>query len=583
MSAPRLAIAIPLAVAGLVGAQCLAPLPAAVAVGAGTSAATASVAAPAGSGTIPGALVAQDMRPQLQRRAAAGDFPTHAAASTTPPAGNISANLHFLSNLPLPSAIAVAFIGDVAYVSTVLGLYSVDISDPSHPQLLGAVPQYIWENEHMQADPARHLVFIARDPRGFTTPATTAFPYGALQVYDVSNPRAMVQLAFHLQPTGHTAGCINDCRFVWIAGPASPAIEVQNGANPAWGGRPMWGEDISDPANPVDCGHFLDLGNHRGTTDYDHDIDVDAGGVAWVSGSGHIRGYWTTGTHLNPLSGRLETASPCSPIPAAGANTDEGQILVQGGVMHNSSHNLTLSVDGRRGDVLTATEEVVTTDCAKAGHFLTYDLAGTEHGEGWTSSATTLRRLDAWTPQNQPGSTGCDSAHWFTDRGDGLIAIAFYSQGTRLLDVRDPRHITQVGYYNVSGTNTWAAYWHGHNQVVVADFQRGLDILGYDDPASTAGAGHASNAAGAAAGSSAGGTGVVSGLPDTRPAGGAGGAPGLLAGLGGSALVAAAGRHRRRRRRPGPAAQAATTRSRIRRRRAAGAQPRTRETPTASR
>ena len=59
--------------------------------------------------------------------------------------------------------------------------------------------------------------------------------------------------------------------------------------------------------------------------------------------------------------------------------------------MHNSNHNLSLAVDGRTGDVLTATEEVVTTDCAKAGQFLTYDLAGTFNGEGWTGK-TTLRK-----------------------------------------------------------------------------------------------------------------------------------------------------------------------------------------------
>jgi hypothetical protein len=437
--------------------------------------------APASASTIPGNLIAWDMRPLLQQRAAAGDFPTNAKASTTAPSGNISPNLHFLGNLPLPSAISVAFIGDVAFVSTVLGLYSVDISDPTNPVLLGAVPEYIWENEHIQADPERHLVFISRDPRGFTTPVTTAFPYGAIEIYDVSNPRVMVPLGYHLQPTGHTAGCINACHYLWIAGPASPAVQVANGADPAWGGRPMWGEDITDPTHPVDCGHFLDLANHGGTTDYDHDIDVDANQVAWVSGSGHVRGYWTAGNHLNPVDGRVETATPCSPIPYAGGNTNEGQILVQGGVMHNSWHNLSLAVDGRRGDVLTATEEVVTTDCTKAGSFLTYDLAGTYQGEGWTNSHTTLHRLDAWTPENQPGSTGCDSSHWFTDRGDGLIANAFYTQGTRILDVRDPRHISQVGYYNVSGTDTWAAYWHGHNEIVVADFIRGLDILRYDD------------------------------------------------------------------------------------------------------
>src|SRR5258708_40089041 len=122
----------------------------------------------------------------------------------------------------------------------------------------------------MQADPVRNLLFIARDPRGFTTPATTAFPYGAVHVIDVSNPRAMVQVGFHLQPTGHTTACINDCKFLWVSGPASPGLQIPAGADPAWGGRPVWGLDISDPTNPVDCPHFIDLGNHNRLTDYHH-------------------------------------------------------------------------------------------------------------------------------------------------------------------------------------------------------------------------------------------------------------------------------------------------------------------------
>jgi hypothetical protein len=320
----------------------------------------------------------------------------------------------------------------------------------------------------------------------------------------------------------------------------------------------MWGEDITNPASPIDCGHFLDLGNHGGKTDYDHDIDVDANGVAWVSGSGHVRGYWTRGRHLNPLTGRVETASPCAPIPYAGGNTKEGQIKVQGGVMHNSGHNLSIAVDGRKGDVLTATEEVTVTDCKTSGRFLTYDLAGTYHGEGWTNPGSTLRKLGAWTPQNQPGSTGCDSAHWYTDRSDGLIAIAFYSQGTRLLDVRDPRHITQVGYYNVSGTETWAAYWHGHNEIVVADFARGLDILHYDDPATSAQPTSVQSRFAVAPGSESAATAALTSLPDTTGGAGAGGLASLLAvlGIGGvGMLTRAAGRPRLRQGRsqtPGP-------------------------------
>lgn len=445
------------------------------------AAATPSTTRAAGP-ELSGLGIARQQLPALQAGGAArAAAAMHATPSQAPPAGAISPNIEFLSNLPLPSAISIAFIGNTAFVSTVAGLFSVDITDPTNPQLLGSVPQYIWENEKMSADPAHNLIFIARDPRGFTTPATTAFPYGAVQIYDVSNPRVMVQLSLHTTPTGHTATCINSCTYLWVAGPASPAIAVANGADPTWGGRPMWGVNITDPSNPVDCPHFIDLNNHDGTTDYDHTVDVDSNGVAWVSGSGHIRGYWTQGQHLNPVTGAMQTATACDPVPYAGGDTNEGQLLVQGGVIHNTSHNPAITVDGRP-DVVAATEEVTVTDCATSGRFLTYDVGASYQGQGWANGGKTpfvLTKLGQWTPQNQAGSSGCDSAHWFTDNGSGLIAIAFYTQGTRLLDIRDPRHITQVGYYNVRNTDTWAAYWHGTNYIYVADFQRGLDILRY--------------------------------------------------------------------------------------------------------
>jgi hypothetical protein len=453
---------------------------AALAASLATAVATANHASAA---ELSGLGLARQQLPALQKDGpATAEAATHAIASQSPPSGAISPNLEFLSNLPLPSAISIAFIGNTAFVSTVVGVYSVDITDPTNPQLLGALPMYIWENEHMQADPARNLLIIARDPRGFTTPATTAFPYGALHILDVSNPRAMVELSLHTTPTGHTATCINNCTYLWVAGPASPAVAVANGADPTWGGRPMWGVNITDPSNPVDCPHFIDLNNHDGTTDYDHDVDVDANGVAWVSGSGHIRGYWTQGQHVNPVDGKVETATACDPIPYGGGDVSEGQLLVQGGVMHNSGHNLNIAVDGRKGDVIAATEEVTVTNCATSGRFLTYDVGASYQGQAWANGGKTpftLTKLDQWTPQNQVGSSGCDSAHWFTDNGSGLIAIAFYTQGTRLLDIRDPRHIQQVGYYNVQNTDTWSAFWHGDNYIFIADFERGLDILRY--------------------------------------------------------------------------------------------------------
>jgi len=499
--------------------------------------ALAGIATPAAAGSggqaLSGFQRATAELPALQAMVANHAVPTHLTANATPPAGSISPNITFLSNLPLPSAISIGFIGNTAFVSTVVGLYSVDITDPTNPALLGSVPMYIWENEHMQVIPDKNLVIISRDPRGYTSPGTTIFPYGTVQIFDVSNPQAMVEIGTHFQPTGHTAACINDCSYLWVAGPAAPCLSglcidspgvpglLAPGPNPTWPGRPVWAVDITNPSSPKDCAnaHFIDTNSHLGKTDYDHDADVDRSGVAWVAGSGHIRGYWTSGQHFNYADGKMETATPCDPIEYAGANMVQGQFK-DGGDMHNTGRNLGVSVDGRRGDVLAATEENTTTTCSQSGKFWTYDIGPTK-GAAAQNPNLMYPVLDSWGTLHQNGTaqsdgsnvagqqvgaiTGCDSAHWFTDRGDGLIAIAFYSQGTRLLDIRDPRHITQVGWYNVQNTNTWAAYWHGDNYIYVADFERGLDVLRY----------HGTNASG-----TIGGEGTTSSAP----------APGAVAG-----------------------------------------------------
>jgi hypothetical protein len=62
------------------------------------------------------------------------------------------------------------------------------------------------------------------------------------------------------------------------------------------------------------------------------------------------------------------------------------------------------------------------------------------------------------------------------DRGDGVMAYAFYGQGTRFLDVSNPKDIRQIGYYRPSQTNTWAPYWY-RGLVYIADQTRGVDIL----------------------------------------------------------------------------------------------------------
>ena len=237
----------------------------------------------------------------------------------------------------------------------------------------------------------------------------------------------------------------------------------------------------------MSCPQPIDIGRNDGVTDYAHDVQVDGDGVAWVSGAGGVRGYWTEGTHWNPLAEKTEVATGCASIPYAGGGTPNSATPSR--FMHNAWRNVNANipdeddpetdVDETLGAVLYGTEENITSNCSTSGRFAIYDVRTSMKAEGWKSTPGNpfrMRVLDTWTPQNQPGATGCASAHYLADRGDGVVAYAFYGQGTRFLDVSDPKDIRQIGYYRPDGASTWAPYWH-KGYTYIADNSRGVDII----------------------------------------------------------------------------------------------------------
>jgi hypothetical protein len=478
-------------------------------------------------------------------------------------AQDMSPNVKQIASLPeMRTAIAVNFIDDTMFVSTTTGLFAYSIAGET-PELLSSLPMYIWENEDMDVDRKRKRVFISRDPRGFTSPATpgATFPFGAVHIIDVSNPHAMTQVGFFTLPAGHTSTCINDCDVLWTGGPYANAQ-----TQPDFVGRPIYATDVTDPANPKPCPDPIDTGRNDGVTDYAHDVQVDSRGIAWVSGAGGIRGYWTSGTHLNPVTGNLEEATGCRPIPYAGSGTPEEATPSR--FMHNSYREPDAGAAARKlsgaaapvaayaaakpkkpkcstkkgskaarkkcarakkcfaaktkkarakwcpkpkkapvkvkpgapapkpvvisepaaltpDRVLYGTEEALESACETSGRFVAYDLEGTFGGEGFKDIDKTKHRmkvLDTWTPENAEGADGCESAHYFASRGDGVFANAFYGQGVRFLDVSNPADIRQIGWWRPSGANTWAPYFY-KGKVYVADNALGVVVLEFEGKA----------------------------------------------------------------------------------------------------
>jgi hypothetical protein len=433
------------------------------------------------------------------------------AAAADPPAGAIG-NVEFVDNLPeMKWATAINFIQygkrDVMYVTGRFGLRSFDISDPEHPQFLDAVVNEdlrlqgdppvdtddsdgeistYWQNEDMDVDKDRKLVFMARDPRSFKGTTGSDTSVAGVYIVNARNPRDLKLMTFHQLPTGHTTTCINGCDYLWTGGPA--ATDGQKASQGWLGGRPIIVTDIRDPRHPVTAPLAVDLFRDDGVTAYSHDVQVDGENIAWVSGAGGVRGYWTEGTHTDPRTGITREATAIDPVPYAGGEFEHA------GAPSEFMHNAFRPAGDELGDgpapgqydpskLILATEEAdAPPDCNGLGQFSIASLEGSYNGEGWKSTPEAEFRLDVigtWNPHDQEGTlvneTIYCSAHYF-DAQDGILAYSWYDQGTRFVDVTDPTNPKQVAYYRPDDGVSWAPYYH-KGYVYVADHGRGVDIL----------------------------------------------------------------------------------------------------------
>lgn len=401
-------------------------------------------------------------------------------AATDAPTGAFE-NVEFLGQLPeAVGATAINFIDyaskqRVMFVTGRFGLKSYDISDPENPVALDSIDMPgFWQNEDMDVDPRRKLVFMARDPRAFGQDQATG--ESGVYIVDAKDPANLKVLSYTEVPAGHTTTCINDCQFLWSGGPRPADWQPED-----WDGRPVFVVDIRNAKKPKVWKDPVDLGRNDGVTDYSHDVQIDESGVAWVSGAGGIRGYWTRGRHWDPVEQRHRVATAFDPVPYAGGKFYQSNQETWGGSLaHNMARPLEAMGDYDPGQVALVTIENFTSSCETDGRLLIVDLADSHEGQAWRSTPDHPYRLPViseWSPHGKPGSlegAGC-SAHYFQLR-DGVLAQSYYGQGTHFIDVSDPANPTQVGYYRADGGSNWAPYWNG-DVMYIADGRRGVDII----------------------------------------------------------------------------------------------------------
>lgn len=453
--------------------------------------------------------------------------PATAVAGQAPPGAVISDSLDYVKQVPSSSMIVEGKFDRVRgrQVLVTTGRYgfrTFDVSDPRDPRPLDTFqPPGIlgengyWQDEDMELDTRRKLIIGALDPRHDDVDQTSCPGIGTLgaknrnpkcrsgfYVISYADPGNLRQIGDFVDlPAGHTASCIDSCRYIWTGGPARrddlPTLfpDVWTAFTPGGrgDGRPIWVTDLRDPARPAVFRDPIDLWRNDGATDYSHDVNVDDRGIAWTSGRGGILGYATKGRWRDPYTDERRRARPWDPVLVAGGGlSGVNQPEVQ--FMHNSLR----PTDGSsrasgvpKGGVLIGTEEDFTQPCDKSGRVVLSDISDSVGGEAAAGSTPEnpyrMKTLDTFhpaqdTPETSDPSLGC-SAHYF-EQSRSTLGVAWYGQGLRLLDVSNARDVRQIGYYRVTGTdpaanpssNSWDLAWNGR-YVYLFDMNRGIEVL----------------------------------------------------------------------------------------------------------
>ena len=436
----------------------------------------------------------------------------------------ISDSLEYIGKIPDTTAVIAGQFDkvdgkDILLIDGSWGLKIFDVSDPANPLPLGTwqAPGYtrFWEGEDMDIDLERNLVFMSVDPRhgqsvwengpngqcratagngNTTAPGCTS----GMFVVSYANPAQPVTIGDFIElPSGHTTTCIDHCNFLWTGGPARRSDLDWLGPRTVGGrgdGRPVWVTDMRNPNKPEVFGAPIDLYRNDGVTDYSHDVQVDAEGVAWVSGRGGIRGYATSGRHRDPMTNTTRLARPWDPILVAGGGV-AGVVSPDVIFMHNSLRPTDKQIHARGvkdGNILFGTEEQFNNSCANDGKLVISDLTDSWGGEPGLNSTPAapyrMKAISTWhpaidTPETAATTNDC-SAHYF-DIKEATLAMAFYSQGTRILDVLNAQFPRQIGYYRVQAnvaagepaSTVWATKFFGKDLLYIFDNRRGVEIV----------------------------------------------------------------------------------------------------------
>ena len=377
--------------------------------------------------------------------------PSQAAApeAAQAPPGLASENVEWVGTIPSADGVSATFVGNHMFLSTFHGLDVYDVSDAARPVKVGALDLPMFQNEDVATN--GEILLLSRDQ---------SLGLARLYVIDIRNP-ANPSVLSTLETTdksevmgaiGHTASCIDDCRWVWLAGWSRGVdlVDLRDPAKPRFASR----RKLALPA--TSCASARRGAACFGT----HDVQVDSEGLAWVAGAGGTVAY--------------DVSDPRRPKRRFRTNERGVSRMLTGGAPDGSTYNDFLHHNSlRRGRTVYITEEDFRAGCRHPGSFQAWRIG--RNG--------LLRPLDKLEVERDPARSLYCSAHYFDERDD-LVVQGWYEAGARFIDTSDPRNLRPAGYWIPRRGNVTNAYWaptDPSGQIAYAlDEQRGVDILRID-------------------------------------------------------------------------------------------------------
>jgi hypothetical protein len=406
--------------------------------------------------------------------------PEPAGAQGTPVLA--SPNVAFVGAVPGTSAISGVFspTAPYFYVSGLDSVSVIDVSNPKSPRLAGKLVNAVFENEAMTLGERRladgkiqRFVLVGIDIYQ-ASPGSTRANLGdgkELMVVDVTNP-ASPSIIGRTPSTGqgavttstHTVACMNaSCSVAYTAGDDDSSFSIIDLADLT---KPR---QVKTVVSPAAAANPPDFGSPAG-----HHWNVDGAGMALHAGAGGTAIFEITDPMNPKVVNATDARGRANPYndfihhnvvrPNAGAfRRGQGASVANGNVaLITEEDYANPKTSGSGGD------EVI---CDRAGSFQTWEVPELD-GPGYRSANPksepdkgTMRPLDTIIAPVEGGGGlttpvgGFCSAHWFDFHQSGIVALAHYQQGLRLIDVRNPRDLKQFGYFTGGATEVWDAYW----------------------------------------------------------------------------------------------------------------------------